>query len=385
MITATDEKDVHVGDVQAVILAGGKGTRLRPVTADLPKPLVPIANRPLIVHQLRHLAGAGVEDVTLALGYNAEQFSGAEAEAERLQIRLQLITEPEPLGTGGALRWCADQGAFDERPLLWMNGDVVASPDLATMGKFHADRDAVLTFWLTSVRNVSEFGVLELDEDGHVQRFLEKPAPEETSSHLVNSGILLLQPSLLDRIPPGTFFSFEQGLLPTMVKERERLYGMFDGGYWLDTGRPQFFLSANRHVMEGRVDWWPAGTLTSDGLWEGDGVERVGSTVIQPAVLGSATRLEHGVQLFGRTVLGDRCFVRSGAELEGCVLFDDVEIGRNSEVINSIVCAGAKIGDDVVLRDAIVGARTVVGDRNELRGARLWNDIELPAGVLVVD
>lgn len=385
MIIATDERDVPVGDVQAVILAGGKGTRLRPVTADLPKPLVPIANRPLIVHQLRHLAAAGVEDVTLALGYNAEQFSGVEAEAERLQIRLQLITEPKPLGTGGALRWCADQGAFDDRPLLWMNGDVVASPDLASMGKFHAERDAALTFWLTSARNVAEFGVLELDEDGHVERFLEKPAPEETSSHLVNSGILLLQPSVLDRIPPETFFSFEQGLLPTMVKEREPLYGMFDGGYWLDTGRPQFFLSANRHVMEGRVDWWPAGTLTADGLWEGGGVERVGSTVIQPAVLGSATRLEHGVQLFGRTVLGDRCVVRSGAELEGCVLFDDVEIGRNSEVIDSIVCAGAKIGDDVVLRDAIVGARTVVGDRNELRGARLWNDMELPAGVLVVD
>lgn len=374
-----------MGDVQAVILAGGKGTRLRPVTADLPKPLVPIANRPLIVHQLRHLAGAGVEDVTLALGYNAEQFSGVEAEAERLEIRLQLITEPEPRGTGGALRWCADQGAFDDRPLLWMNGDVVAGPDLATMGKFHAERDAALTFWLTSARNVSEFGVLELDGDGHVQRFLEKPAPEETSSHLVNSGILLLQPSLLDRIPPDTFFSFEQGLLPTMVKERERLYGLFDGGYWLDTGRPQFFLSANRHVMEGRVDWWPAGALTADGLWEGDGVERVGSTVIHPAVIGSATLLEPGVQLFGRTVLGDRCVVRSGAELEGCVLFDDVEIGRNSEVLNSIVCAGAKIGDDVVLRDAIVGARTVVGDRNELRGARLWNDVELPAGVLVVD
>lgn len=374
-----------MGDVQAVILAGGKGTRLRPVTVDLPKPLVPIANRPLIVHQLRHLAAAGIEDVTLALGYNAERFAGVEAEADRLGIRLQLVTEPAPLGTGGALRWCADQGAFDDRPLLWMNGDVVASPDIASMTKFHAARCASVTFWLTSARNVQEFGVLELDDDGHVQRFLEKPAPEETSSHLVNAGILLLDPSVLDRIPPDTFFSFEQGLLPSLVKEREPLYGMFDGGYWLDTGRPRFFLSANRHVMEGRVDWWPAGSLTADGLWEGEGVEREGSTVIHPAVIGSGTRLEPGVQLFGRTVLGDRCVVGSSAELEGCVLFNDVRVGRNTEIINSIVCAGASIGDEVVLRDAIVGANSVVGSRNALRGARLWNNVELPDGVLVVD
>lgn len=374
-----------MGDVQAVILAGGKGTRLRPVTSDLPKPLVPIANRPLIIHQLRHLASAGVEDVTLALGYNADRFAGVEEEAERLGLNLQLITEPEPLGTGGALRWCADQGAFDERPIFWMNGDVVASPDVASMREFHTQRDASLTFWLTSARNVAEFGVLELADDGHVERFLEKPGPEETPSHLVNAGIVLLEPAVLDRIPPGKFFSFEQGLLPTMVKEREALYGIFDGGYWLDIGRPRFFLSANRHVMEGRVDWWPAGALTADGVWEGEGVKREGSTVIQPAVLGGGTLLEPGVQLFGRTVLGDRCVVRSGAELEASVLFADVEVGHGTEVINSIVCAGARIGDDVVLRNAIVGARSVVGDRNELRGTRLWEDVELPDGVLVVD
>lgn len=372
-------------DVQAVILAGGKGTRLRPVTVDLPKPLVPIANRPLITHQLRHLAATGVRDVTLALGYNADRFTEVEDEAERLGLRLRLYTEPEPLGTGGALRWCADQGAFDDRPLLWMNGDVVASPDVTTLHKFHTAHDALLTFWLTSARDVSEFGVLELDADGRVTRFLEKPGPEETNSHLVNAGIVMLDPKLLERIPEGTFFSFEQGLLPGLVKSDEPLYGMFDGGYWMDTGRPRFFIAANRHVMEGRVDWWPDGNLTGDGVWEGDGVQRQGSTVIQPAVIGSDTRLEPGVQLFGRTVLGRRCTVSSGAELEGSVLFDDVTVGRDTEIINSIVCAGATICDHTVIRNSIVGARTVVGDRNQLRGARLWNDVDLPEGVLVVD
>ena len=372
-------------DVQAVILAGGKGTRLRPVTADLPKPLVPIANRPLIVHQLRHLAASGIRDVTLALGYNADQFAAVEEEAVELGLNLRLIVEPAPLGTGGALRWCADAGAFDDRPLLWMNGDVVASPDVKGLLDQHERHDALLTFWLTSARNVSEFGVLELSNEGRVERFLEKPAPEETDSHLVNAGILMVHPQILQRIPPDTFFSFEQGLLPSMVKEREALYGLFDGSYWLDTGRPRLYLGANRHVLEGRVDWQPAGERVEDGLWEGEGCKREGVQVIHPAVLGDGVTLEEGAQMFGRTVLGDRVTVRSGAELEGAVLFDDVEIGHDAEIVNSIVCAGARIGDGAVVKDSIVGARTTVGRGNELRGTRLWNDVELADGVLVVD
>jgi len=201
----------------------------------------------------------------------------------------------------------------------------------------------------------------------------------------VNSGILMLDPQVIARIPPDTFFSFEQGLLPTMVKDREPIYGHFDGSYWLDTGRPRLYLAANRHVLEGRVDWQPAGEQVEDGLWEGEGCKRDGVQVIHPAALGDDVTLEEGAQMFGRTVLGDRVTVRSGAELEGCVIFDDVEIGHDTEVVNAIVCAGARIGDGAVIKDTIVGARSIVGARNELRGARLWNDVELPDGVLIVD
>jgi mannose-1-phosphate guanylyltransferase len=378
------DKEILV-DVQAVILAGGKGTRLRPVTMQLPKPLVPIANTPLVLHQLRHLADSGVRDVTLALGYNAEQFADVEADAADLGINLRLITEPAPMGTGGALRYCADQGAFDDRPLLWMNGDVVASPSVESLAEFSRVRESALTLWLTSARDVSQFGVLELNNEGHVDRFLEKPAPEETDSHLVNAGILLLDPKLLDRIPPDTFFSFEKQLLPQMVKEREAVYGMFDGGYWMDTGRPRLYLAANRAVLEGRVDWRPREEQVEDGVWEGTDVERKTVGVIHPAVLGDRVHLEEGAQLFGRTILGADCTVRSGAQLENCVLFDDVEIGHDVEVINSIVCSGARIGNGTVLHNAIVGARAVVGRNNELRKARLWNDVEIGDRQLVVD
>jgi NDP-sugar pyrophosphorylase family protein len=372
-------------DVQAVILAGGQGTRLRPVTVNLPKPLVPIANRPLIEHQLRHLADRGVRDVTLALGYGAEHFKQIEALAAELCITLRVVIEPAPLGTGGALRFCADEGAFDDRPLLWMNGDIVATPEVSELTSFHLDHGAAITFWLTSVRDRTQFGVLELNADGFVENFLEKPSPDETSSHLVNSGIVMLDPAILRRIPPDTFFSFERSLVPAMVREREQIYGQFRGGYWLDTGRPHLYLEANRHVLEGRLTWTPSGEQVEEGLWMEPGVVSEKVDVIRPAALGSGAVVEPGARLFGRTVIGRNAVIRSGARLEDCVLFDGVEIGHDVEVVNSIVCEDASIGAGSRLHTSIVGARVRLGARNVLHNTRLWPDVVLGDRVMVVD
>lgn len=375
-----------MSEVQAVILAGGRGTRLRPITAELPKPLVPVANRPLVCHQLAHLARSGVTDVTLALGYGADRFAGLEAEAAALGLNLQLVTEPAPLGTGGALRWCADTGAFDpDRPLLWLNGDIVAAPDVAALHRLHAEREALVTFWLTSARDVSAFGVLELAADGFVERFLEKPAPDETDSHLINAGILMLDPRVLKRIPTGTFHSFEKQLLPALVRDREPLYGLFDGGYWLDTGRPRDYRAANRHVLEGRVDWRPAGERVGDALWTGAAVRRERADVIQPAALGEGVVLEDGAKLFGRTVVGARSRVGERAELEDCVLFDDVVVEPGAAVLSSVVCGGARVERGATLQGAILGHGAVVGARNDLRGTRASGGVALPADSLHVD
>jgi NDP-sugar pyrophosphorylase family protein len=372
-------------DVQAVILAGGQGTRLRPVTANLPKPLVPVANRPLVEHQLRHLASRGVRDITLALGYGADQFKTLEDLAAELCITLRVVVEPAPLGTGGALRFCADEGAFDDRPLLWMNGDIVAAPDIAALTRFHLDHGAAITFWLTSVRDRTQFGVLELSADGFVENFLEKPSPDETASHLINSGIVMLEPHILRRIPPDTFFSFERSLVPAMVREREQVFGQFRGGYWLDTGRPHLYLEANRHVLEGRLSWTPSGTEIEDGLWVEPEVVHDKVDVIRPAAIGYGAVIEPGARLFGRTVIGRNAIVRSGARLEDCVLFDGVEVCSDAEVVDSIVCANACIGAGTRMDRSIIGARTRLGERNVLRDTRLWPDVTIPDAAMVVD
>lgn len=372
-------------DIQAVILAGGQGTRLRPVTSDLPKPLVPIANRPLIEHQLRHLAAQGVVDVTLALGFGAEQFTVLEQLASELGITLRIVTEPAPLGTGGALRYCADEGAFDQRPLLWMNGDIVAAPEIDLLTAFHIEHGAAITFWLTSVRDRTQFGVLEVGPDGFVENFFEKPSPDETSSHLVNSGIVMLDPAILRRIPPDSFFSFERSLVPAMVREREQIYGQFRGGYWLDTGRPHLYLEANRHVLERRLSWTPAGRQVEDSLWVEPDVICEKVDVIRPAAIGRGAVIEEGARLFGRTVIGHGAVVRGGARLEDCVLFDGAEVGHDAEVVNSIVCANACIGPGTRLDSSIVGRGTRLGRRNVLRGTRLWPGVDLGDRAVVVD
>ena len=372
-------------DVQAVILAGGQGTRLRPVTVNLPKPLLPVANRPLVEHQLRYLAARGVRDITLALGYGAEHFKAVEALAAELCITLRVVVEPAPLGTGGALRFCADEGAFDDRPLLWMNGDIVAAPDIAELTNFHLDHGAAITFWLTSVRDRTQFGVLELSADGFVESFLEKPSPDETSSHLINSGIVMLEPHILRRIPPDTFFSFERSLVPAMVREREQIFGQFRGGYWLDTGQPHLYLEANRHVLEGRLSWTPSGREVEDGLWEEPNVVSDKVDVIRPAAIGEGAVIEPGARLFGRTVIGRNAIVRSGARLEDCVLFDGVEVSSDAEVVESIVCADACIGAGTRIIGSIVGARVRLGERNVLRNTRLWPDVNLGDNAMVVD
>jgi NDP-sugar pyrophosphorylase family protein len=372
-------------DVQAVILAGGQGTRLRPVTVNLPKPLVPVANRPLVEHQLRYLASRGVRDVTLALGYGAEHFKTLEDLATELCITLRVVVEPAPLGTGGALRFCADEGAFDDRPLLWMNGDIVAAPDIAALTSFHLDHGATITFWLTSVRDRTQFGVLELSADGFVENFLEKPSPDETASHLINSGIVMLEPHILRRIPPDTFFSFERSLVPAMVREREQVFGQFRGGYWLDTGRPHLYLEANRHVLEKRLSWAPSGSEVEDGLWVEPEVVHDKVDVIRPAAIGYGAVIEPGARLFGRTVIGRNAIVRSGARLEDCVLFDGVEVRSDAEVVDSIVCANACIGAGARMDRSIIGARTRLGERNVLRDTRLWPDVTIPDAAMVVD
>jgi NDP-sugar pyrophosphorylase family protein len=195
----------------------------------------------------------------------------------------------------------------------------------------------------------------------------------------------MLDPALLQRVPPGRMFSFEQTLVPALVDEGAPLFGLFDGGYWLDTGRPRHYLEANRHVLEGRVDWWPRGSLTADGIWEGESVKRETVGVIQPAALGDRVIIEPGAQLFGRVVLGDDVIVRANAKLEDCVIFSGAEICSDAEVFNAVICADARIGEGTTVERSIVGARTKVGRRNLLRMTRLWNDVELADGVVAVD
>src|SRR5256885_912616 len=226
--------------MRAIVLAGGEGTRLRPLTWTTPKPLLPIVNRPFLEHQLSWLAGHGVTEVILSLGYRSDAFAGRSFSA----LALQVAVEPEPLGTAGAIRFAAEAGRVTGRFLV-CNGDVLTDLDVSALVRFHEERAAEATIALTRVEDPSAFGVVPTDEDGRVQRFVEKPPPGEAPTDWINAGTYVLEPSVLDDIPSGRAVSIERETFPGLLARGGKLYALPSPAYWLDIGTPAKYLEAN--------------------------------------------------------------------------------------------------------------------------------------------
>src|SRR3954471_16817450 len=236
--------------MKAVVLVGGEGTRLRPVTLTTPKPLLPIANQAFIERQLEWLAGHGVDDVVLSLGFLSDAFERHFPEGRYGGVRLHYKVEDEPLGTAGAIRYAAD--GIDERFIV-CNGDVLTSLAVAAMVAFHDEHEAEATISLSEVEDPSAFGVVPTRPDGRVIAFVEKPRRENAPSHWINAGTYVLEPRFLDRIPPRLKVSVERETYPRMLEQQGALYAYKSDAYWLDIGTPEKYVQANTDVIEGRL------------------------------------------------------------------------------------------------------------------------------------
>src|SRR3954447_10521636 len=264
----------------AVVLVGGEGTRLRPLTERTPKPMLPLLDRPLLAHTFDHLARHGVGRVVLSCGYlptQIEEHFGDRYDGLQLEYRV----EPEPLGTGGAIRFGAGGigGTF-----LALNGDSLREADLGLLVALHRERGALATILLTPVDDPSRYGVVELEPDGRVTRFVEKPQAGESDSHLINAGVYVLEPEALELVPPGRMVSVEREVFPRLV-EQGRCYALADDSYWLDVGTPASYLEAHLHELE-----------RHGGTWIGPGAE-VGAAELRRAAVGPAAVVEAGAVL----------------------------------------------------------------------------------------
>jgi mannose-1-phosphate guanylyltransferase len=345
--------------LEAILLVGGYGTRLRPLTLSAPKHLLPTAGVPFLAHQLARAASCGVAHVVLATSYRAQMFRDTFGDGSSFGIELDYVDEEEPLGTGGAIRNAAAglHGGPDD-PVIVLNGDVLSGHDLVAQVEAHEKAGAAVTLHLVEVPDPARFGCVPTDAAGQVTAFLEK-APHPVTSQ-INAGCYVFRRRVIDQIPAGRVVSVERETFPAMIGSGEFLLGHIDSAYWLDVGTPETFVRGSCDLVLGH--------LVSAAMRG-----RHGDALLLPGAV-----IDPAAELTGGTVAGAGCVVGSGARLHGAVLFDGVTVGAGAEVTATVIASGARIGAGVVLDGVVIGADADIASGNELRcGMRVWPGVHL--------
>ncbi|MGI8791712.1 MAG: sugar phosphate nucleotidyltransferase [Acidimicrobiales bacterium] len=351
--------------MKAVVLVGGQGTRLRPLTLSYPKPMLPVAEVSIIERVVRHLGRHGVDTAVLSMGYQPDVFVDAFPSGKCAGVDLVYAVEPEPLDTAGGIAFAARHTGLDRdgETMLVVNGDVLTDIDVSALVAFHRERNAEGTIALTPVDDPSAFGVVPTSDDGRVTAFIEKPEPGTAPTNLINAGIYVLEASVIDRIPAGEPVNIERATFPAVVADG-RLYAKGHEEYWTDTGTPALFLQANLDLLSGSRPGAPAPHAheRSPGVWAiGSGVVR--GTINSPALLGDAVFVD-GAATIERSVIGAGARIEADAVVRGSVILPGAVVHRGAVVEDSIVGGAAIIGAGarVAGLSVIEGEATVAAD-----------------------
>ena len=326
--------------MKALILAGGFGTRLRPLTLTRPKHLLPIANRPHVEHVFDLLARHSVEEVVLLTSYLASAFDDTVARARARGVHVEVPHGEEPLGTAGAVKYA--QGVVGDDTFLAFNGDVLTEVDLERLVAWHRERAAEVTILLTPVEDPSAYGVVPTDRDGRVRGFIEKPPPGQAPTNLINAGVYVFEPSILDEVPEGEVWSAERQLFPGLVAQDRRVYALGSTSYWMDIGTPAKYLQANLDAL--------------GGIYRTDAVRSPGKETI---VRAESARVAPGARV-SSACLGARAIVGTGATIQRSVLLPGAEVARGAIVVDCVLGESARVEPEVSLTGATIGDGEVV-------------------------
>ena len=345
--------------MKAILLAGGKGTRLRPLTLHTPKPIVPIFDRPFLTYQIDLLKQVPeIDEVILSLNYQPRRLEEAFADGAGLGLRLRYVVEPSPLGTGGAIGYAA-QGIDDT--LVVFNGDVMTAVDVAAVVRLHRERHAKATIVLTPVDNPSAYGLVETAADGSVRRFLEKPKPDEITCDTINAGIYVLEPDTFDRIPKDTPYSIERGYFPSLVERHETFVAYIERGYWIDIGTPEKYVGVHRDIFDGRCPLGPAGIAAGTPVVAADARIEDGAVLEGRCFIDSGAVVKAGAHIGPYSVVGRGTVVEEDARITGAIIWPNTRIGRDAIVDGAIIGRSCHVG-----RNARVGATAILGDKTAL-------------------
>jgi mannose-1-phosphate guanylyltransferase len=361
-----------------VILVGGQGTRLRPLTSTVPKPVVRLVDRPFIAFMLEWLRGHGVDDVIMSCGFLADGVRSVLGDGSQLGIRLRFVEEPDPRGTAGALKLA--EPMLDER-FLMLNGDVLTDIDLTAQIAQHDASGARATLALVPVADPSAYGLVILREDRSVREFVEKPSPGSVESNLISAGAYVLQREILELVAPGRNVSIEREVWPRLVNHG--LYGFPSEGYWLDIGTPARYLQATFDIIEGNLDTSVRERMGDDWLAI-DESARAEGRVAPPALLERGVRVAAGAHVGSLAVLAQDVSVGAGSTVERAVVLAGTRIGEGCELRDCIVADGCSVGAGTSISGgAVLGEGVIVGARNVIaHGARIFPGVELPDGAI---
>jgi len=336
----------------AVILVGGPGTRLQPLTNDRPKSVLPVLNRPFLEHFIAYLKHFGVENIILTLSYMPDIIREYLGDGSRYGVRLTYCLEEEPLGTAGAVK---NAEAYIDGTFFVLNGDVFSDMNLGDMLAFHRERKAQATISLSWVDDPSAFGVVETDDESRVKRFIEKPPREEASTNWINAGTYVLEPGVLEHIPANTHYMFEKGLYPDLLNKGAPVYGYPCRGYWLDMGTPEKYFSLNADLLSGKISSHLVSLPDKNGIYYSrDAVVSPAAAVTPPVYIDSGSRIGEGVRIAGPVVIGRGCRVEDGASIESAVLWDNVNIGAGAGISGCIVSSDIIISKEQNVTNCIV-------------------------------
>jgi mannose-1-phosphate guanylyltransferase len=365
--------------MQALILAGGEGTRLRPLTSTVPKPVVPLVDRPFIAFMIDWLREHGVDDIVMSCGHLASGVRNVLGDGEAFGIRLRYVEEPRPLGTGGALKF-AEQ-LLDER-FLMLNGDVLTDLDVSGQLEQHERTGATATLALTPVDDPTAYGLVRINDDCAVTEFVEKPSPDQIDTRNISAGVYVLERAVLEMLEAGEPASIERDVFPRLVGDG--LYGCVSRGYWLDIGTPERYLQGTFDILEGSVGTQVAERMGAGYLCIEQGVESQGR-IVPSALVESGCRIGEGARIGGRAVLEHGVSVGENTTIEGSVVMRGAEIGANCTLRGCIVAGGVRIGDNCLVDGmSVLGEGVTIGAGNVVsNGARVFPGVSLPDHALL--
>ncbi len=371
--------------MKAVVMAGGEGSRLRPLTLTRPKPMLPVVNRPLLGHILHLLKQHGIVDVVVTLQYLATHIQDYYSDGKTLGMDIQYVIEESPLGTAGSVK-NAQPDLVDGDPFLVISGDALTDFDLTALLSHHREHGALLTMALYHVADPLEYGVINVHEDGRVAQFLEKPGWGAVTSDMVNTGIYVVQPEVLARIPTGRSVDWSQHVFPAMLARGEPLYGYVAGGYWCDIGTLSEYQRASADLLNGRLNLGELGQRIGSGIWAGEGVQIApDAQLFGPIYLGEEVQIKGGVVIQGPAVVRDYTIVDNRARVNRSIVLRNCYIGEGAELHGCVVARQCSLkARALVFEGAVIGDNAVVGEGAVIQaGVKLWPNKEVDAGATV--